>query len=491
MDASGPRPKDKRKITWRTFLNGLLLIFLIEVYLVPSFFASDDNPFAFYLISKIDQFFGYADHTGYTLVDIDNDTFSDWQKNGRTDRSKIKELISLIASDKHNKPKAIVVDIDLSVSNLDKNGGIDEISNPNLQRCPKDRARYPTGNLTPEQILAFYVCQYAKNKDNAPLIFVQSLRRRPKSSEQDPLVAVPLIFEKPKEGGPVYFATSGFLRNVDGNVRSWLLAEPVCKNDQLTTIPSVELLLLPIKGKLKPGFVNQTVQTAYSGNCLSVKTIMHEIRLGEGPPIRLSPRHLRDRIVYTMKMPTEQVKDRSTISTLAYRKAKDLNFDQLDHNELTEGNNLFSDRIVVIGGSNEESRDIYNTPYGVMPGVFILINAIESLRNYHQLKELQEVIEIIGGILIGVITWYLLKTLDLKAGVSLSLLLFSGVVICSILLLYYYRVWFGVSGIGGGTIAHFVIELIIDLWRYLCQRLRNWSPKRLRNWFRASPAKGS
>jgi CHASE2 domain-containing sensor protein len=44
------------------------------------------------------------------------------------------------------------------------------------------------------------------------------------------------------------------------------------------------------------------------------------------------------------------------------------------------------DRVVVIGGSFADARDLYATPLGEMPGAIVLVNSIESLIQYGQLS---------------------------------------------------------------------------------------------------------
>jgi CHASE2 domain-containing sensor protein len=58
---------------------------------------------------------------------------------------------------------------------------------------------------------------------------------------------------------------------------------------------------------------------------------------------------------------------------------------------ITDGNkpvasDAITGRVVVIGGSFWESRDLYLTPLGQMPGFLVLVNAIHSL---HQLEEIK------------------------------------------------------------------------------------------------------
>jgi hypothetical protein len=370
---------------------GLILVFIIEIFVVP-FVQDTDNIWPIDPTSLVHTF-----STGYTFVDIDDVEFSEWKTSGHTNRSKIAELIERIVK---NKPEAIVVDIDLS-----------------------DRNTEPTDDTND---LKRYVRQYLNDeaKKNIPLIFVLSLQTRPKSSEKTdletetaPLDAVSSLIEVPEPAGPIYFGSSGFLRSGDGKVRSWRLAEPACIKDQLRTIPSVELLLLPVRKKeahlseatLDPRYIEHVVQAAYQGDgCSLVRTTMHEIRISENVIIRLSPKYLRDRIIYSMKMPSKRDKNILT-GSLRYVKANDR------ETQITNGQDLLKPN-VVIGGSNEESRDIYNTPYGQMPGALVLVNATESLRTYHQLRELRDRMEIITGIIIGILVWFFLEFFTCRNG---------------------------------------------------------------------------
>ncbi len=52
-------------------------------------------------------------------------------------------------------------------------------------------------------------------------------------------------------------------------------------------------------------------------------------------------------------------------------------------------------RIVVIGGSYGEGRDLHLTPLGEMPGALIIINAIHTLLEYGEIKPLSAGIKIL------------------------------------------------------------------------------------------------
>jgi len=470
------RPPDGRRgatpseSSLRRLFLGLLSLVVIEFLIVPRFEDSENFLTIFPMeLAGFMHAFASSNSVDYTFVDVDDVTFSNWRTSGHTNRQKIKELISRIASDKLNRPKAIVVDIDLSAPVTDKSGmGAESIP------CPQDITHYRTEDesRTPEQILTFYVCEYAKNEYNPPLIFVQSLRRRSESSEQDPFEAIPLLFEKPKKNSSIYFATSGLLRSADAKVRSWLLAEPACDHrDQLKTISSVELLLLPVRlkddppeGRLHPDIVEDKVQNFYRGrNCRLVETPMPpEIQLGD-QKIRLSSKHLRDRIVYTIKWRPRE-KNRLT------GRAHYIEAGKLDQPRGIDVDDFFSGRVVVIGGSNEESRDIYDTPYGPMPGAVVLINAIDSLRVDYQIRELsywaEKVVVLSIGFTVLIIFEILLR---IERGLVVYLLGYVLGLVVSIALLY-SGVWFGVSAVVFGGVAHLIAKSVFDIWDDIKER---------------------
>jgi hypothetical protein len=462
-------------------LLGLILVFLIEILLVP-LVPEGDNSVIIEIAGVIDEIarsihrhmpvvdrlLGSPDYVGYTFVDVDNETFAEWRtSDDHTRRSKIKELIKKIAGIDNggaHKPQAIVVDINLSGLSSDKDG---------------------------EDKLKEYVKTY--QKPNPPLIFVQSLgqsHEEKKQSERqkeqsEPYERVPLDISESllidtKTGepvfqsqSPIYFASAGFLQSLDGYVRSWLLAEPACKKgpgdkQRLETIPSVQLLLLPTApdGKPHPDVVNEKVKNAYVGDCHSVITTVHEIQLGEDKDVlvRLSSKHLRDPIVYKMNWPPGWLPNRTLnkwSGLLYYRRAKDAL-------AATDGKDRFSGRIVVIGGSNDKSQDSYNTPYGRMPGALVLINAIESFRIYHQLSGLRGRVEMAIGIIIGITVWLLLESRRWKMRYVWFIGCALAIIVSSALL--YFGIWFSIAGVFAGVSAHLLSKLACDRRKYL----QNW-----------------
>jgi CHASE2 domain len=375
----------------------------------------------------------------YTFVDIDDKTFSltDWRSDmgDHTNRSKIEQLIANIVGNDgsgDNKPRAVVIDIDLS----------------DLNREDKD-----------DRILNDYIRNYSKH--GPPLIFVRSLRESGKE-----------VFEP---NGQIYSASAGFLRSSDGSVRRWLLAEPDCgRGDKLQVIPSVELLLVLLLVNDDHSWINETLQSASS---CSPNSKVDPIRLGDGrPEIALWQGHLRGRIVYAVKW----------YPSAAYKLGNDLRYLYISGSELflkfygdklpeVDRQNLFKNRVVIIGGSNEASRDNHITPYGPMPGAVVLLNAIESLRVHDQIIELTGLTEIGIGILMGLIVWFLLEFLRVEMGPFVCIIGYLGAVILSAVLLS-AGVWFGVSGVVVGALAHFLSSQICrigrDIWPNKFGKLR-------------------
>ena len=425
---------------WRNARVGLLIVLVIEGLLaIWTPFGEDYTPVR--ALSYMKQLFVPTQVSRYSFVDIDDATFSHWQRAGHTDRAQIHKLLERIAN---AQPKAVVVDIDLSDPSLDTRHDRELIS---------------------------YVSEYSKHANNPPLIFVRSLRAQPDRFEPAPLEAAAALFETLKfhnpPHSPVYFAASGFLRSDDGKIRSWLLAEPVCKKEhgdpagRLITMPSVELLLLPVSdGELDAGLVNEQVQTAFSGDCSSVRTNMHEIRIGDGSPIRLSPKHLRDNIVFSIRMPPPPFTDGSVSNGLRYLRAERV----LSSAQSGEDARFFKNKIVVIGGSNRERRDIYSTPLGMMPGAVVLINAIESLRMFHQLKHLSFIIEFFVGVAIGLLVWVGLEVVRIEIGLlPVYCVGYPAAIILSIFFLY-FGIWFSVSGVIAGGVAHLIWKAALNIW---------------------------
>jgi CHASE2 domain-containing sensor protein len=103
--------------------------------------------------------------------------------------------------------------------------------------------------------------------------------------------------------------------------------------------------------------------------------------------LTLPPSRLNQRIVYRYPALTGLRKDESY--PLDPRTGVPL-FSVVSARPLADGiptsTEAFAGRVVVIGGSFGSGKDLHPTPIGVMPGAFVLVNAIDSLLEYGELR---------------------------------------------------------------------------------------------------------
>ena len=80
-----------------------------------------------------------------------------------------------------------------------------------------------------------------------------------------------------------------------------------------------------------------------------------------------------------------------------------------------ESENIFSDKTIVIGGTFKESRDFYMTPKGVMSGMEIIANSIETLLSTQPLRPVNHIIEfLIEIVIIFILSVFFLRFSPLK-----------------------------------------------------------------------------
>jgi CHASE2 domain-containing sensor protein len=79
---------------------------------------------------------------------------------------------------------------------------------------------------------------------------------------------------------------------------------------------------------------------------------------------------------------------------------------------------IFTDKIILIGGSFEESRDFYITPKGRLSGIEIIANSIESILHGNPIKPISHILELIFELLvIFVISYFFFRFTSLKASI--------------------------------------------------------------------------
>jgi len=327
-----------------------------------------------------------AQPKAFTYVDIDDDTFEAWGAPASVPRDRLASLVEAVAS---ARPAMVIVDVDVS----------GEVPNAG------------------DQVLSRYLGGYGAAQEGrrvSPLIFARGQRasgpmprgedhaklREPRPSFLDAVLA-----DQPQ----VSLASSLFELDADGVIRRWRLWEPVCVGDgeagHVEIIPSIQLLAagLVVEPQSSARELEQRIREGVAGSerrpCGSPDELAPSGSETHGPGrrqldlghLRLSvpPSRLGQRIVYRYasfselrsgeRYPLDRANGEELLSVVSAR-------------PITEGlsvsRELLENRIVVIGGGFAEGRDVHRTPLGPMPGGLIIVNAIDSLLEYGEIKPL-------------------------------------------------------------------------------------------------------
>lgn len=299
--------------------------------------------------------------TPLAYIDIDEKTYEYWNEPFYSPRSDLKKAIEIISN---SQPKGVILDIDLSRQGFDK----------------KD-----------DQILVDYLKNY--DVKAPPLILIRSFTSN--SLNQRTLLkqkksTIPGLEEIIQDKPNITWASTLFPIDVDGVVRRWRLWELSCLKNNVDIVLSVQLLIAGIENnltfkKLKEKFQKNIIKdNARSCNDFNIKnnSKLKPIQLGK-LKIRKSENSIEQRIIYSIPW-------KSRVNNSSMMLDSDGQFVQLFTSrsilpfvkQMDIDTSWLKNRIIVIGSSYAESKDIYMTPIGYMPGSMILINSINSLNGY-------------------------------------------------------------------------------------------------------------
>jgi CHASE2 domain-containing sensor protein len=310
----------------------------------------------------------------FALIDIDEETYRNWGEPFHIPRDR---LVKLIKHSVDGGASAIVVDVDLSQRGYDNNA---------------------------DSIFMEYLANY-NNPGNPPIILTRVFREPLKSENSQHRSIRRSFLEDDKRIGQsklVFWGSPLFNLEQDRMLRRWRLWEPICDDEHLKIVPSIQLLTVALLNNDKV-YPDQTASNLEK----SISTLVPEKCGGSNPKekplddqhsyniinvsdmkLHSDPDALAQRIVYTQPLQLRQGQDRARISvnhgsetnipSLSIRSALPIFNPSVDASWLKE-------RVVVIGASFSESRDHYFTPLGEMPGALVLINAIHSLQQYGEL----------------------------------------------------------------------------------------------------------
>lgn len=353
-----------------SFMVGLVILFLLKYFSISQ---QVENVAMDFMIGLFQGIITETNHLPpIILLDINEESYQKWEHPLFTPRDKLLTLIERVVE---SQPKIIIVDVDLSSRSLDPESDsklldfLKKYSTNCQSYLTKDNNRCP-------QILLLQTLDYPIQEKNPWRKRVSFLDEAVKASEKD-----------------VHWGWNFFV--LENNcVRQQQLWEAVCTAEgKGYIIPSFSLLTVALlKERSKSWedlrlYLHQHLDQFRPQNCYKSYSYPTSVNpdtlwLGSNEDKRkLSLKSDEQRIIYKFpwKSETERPKFRwqgQLVKLLniipAYGVIEWSSTPKFFQKQL-QGS------IVIIGGSFRESRDIYMTPLGEMPGFFIIANMIYSL----------------------------------------------------------------------------------------------------------------
>jgi len=291
---------------------------------------------------------GTAGALQFTFLDIDDASYRQWGEPYHVPRDKISRLIEFAAL---SSARLIVLDIDLSREGV----------------RPDDDGK-----------LAAYLSQYGKENE-PPLILVRTFYSGDAGDGQWVDIR-PSFLDSYEFSAAIHWAQPLFKATLwDGVIRHWHLVKFGCLKGQLVLVPATQLIAAALLSGSEASSANRfaelnAIRLENCNNRDGISAVASLRKAGE-PDAMFGPQaEFGQRLIYTIPWKSS-APDLTTIpAKLVTETSRRLSDD------------LVRDRVVIIGASFADSRDIHRTPIGEMPGALIIANAIKSLTTYGQIR---------------------------------------------------------------------------------------------------------
>jgi CHASE2 domain-containing sensor protein len=280
---------------------------------------------------------GYHPPLPVTVVEIDDRTFADWHATGDTPRDKLAEVIGRVRA---KRPRALILDIDLSSK---ENSAQDPILKQTISAYPDTAAPL------------LLVRRVSFDAGGGPPMF--------EKTPYDELVA---------NNANIFWVLSLVDFDEDWSIRKLRLAEASCAENGTTAFLSVALAVASLEDGGRAGLRSHAaaIETSAIAAC--------RLRTASASVATPKMAEIGERVRIPYAFAWSQ--GLGSAGTGLLRNNSHARLISVPARQLTGSTEFapfpFADRYVVIGSTHGNSRDFYRTPLGVMPGAYVLANAI-------------------------------------------------------------------------------------------------------------------
>ena len=392
------------------------------------------------------------------FLDIDDATHSEWGKPMLIPRRRLKNLIKAAVED---KAKLIMVNIDLT------------------RPTPIDGPALHSDDLALKDYLAEYASDCQKTNQSCPLIILKGSFSTEKSPI--PIVRASFLDEVVKNGAPyLRWASTLFEPDEDQVVRWTQLWQSACTNkEQPMVVQSLEFsAMAKIKDNCTTAELQKALQPFQPNNCGNGTAQQNLPETFNFCGLTLNTTESGDinnqRIMYRMSWLVDDKPPNLpyVLTDESNKPVLDI-FSALPYAESPPQASLESltDKIVVIGGSYSDGRDIYSTPLGNMPGTLIIVNALYSLLQQNDSPDLPSpLIDLLLRLLIMAVFIVVISILFVFFRSVWAMLFWGIVVIFGLLPMAMVFLYYGTS-----LWPYFAVPLVV-IFIYLALLSAAWKP---------------
>lgn len=347
----------------------------------------------------------------FVFYDIDEKTYELWGEPFHIPRDKLAQLISVAAK---SHPAQIIVDVE-----LDRPSGADDV--PLVDALRKLEA----------------------DSGGSPLIIVKGFKLRDAAGAQPYLEARTsfmgkefLAAKKVRSASPIFEVEQ------DGQVRYWRPWQSACDvHGKPFLIPSVQLSTLAmVSGPEAVNNLDTLLAQHKPPDCWSQVTVSETLMLGT-QSFHLDQNGFSQRILFSFPW---RLRDDEIRPEVSFRGVASKALQVIPAYTVTEGGRSVlapAGHIAVIGASFRDSRDLFETPLGLMPGSLILINAIESMVQHGQLRSPPLWVQLLSGSILLLFVSALYMRFPSLLGTVVSTIAIVIILVPLSMVFYRYGIW--------------------------------------------------